>query len=138
MARHGAAPVRARPFQTAAQIRCGRTLTRPDFHDSHRYRAFGIRRLNSGQKRRNIPEGYSHRVGPMSIQQLLSQSIDPAAFAAIVIKGVHAPVAAYAPVCSQLIRVNTDGVTTADLSRLKYYNRRRPQFPFEKQHAREI
>ena len=39
------------------------------------------------------------RVAPMSIQQILSQGLDPKEFAAIVIKGVHAPVAAYAPHC---------------------------------------
>jgi microcystin degradation protein MlrC len=72
------------------------------------------------------------RVGPMSIQQVLSQGVDPSLFDAVVIKGVHAPVAAYAPICQQLIRVNTDGVTTADQSQLDYRNRRRPLFPLER------
>ena len=51
--------------------------------------------------------------------------------AALVAKGVHAPVAAYAEVCRGFIRVNTPGVTTADLSRLQYHHRRRPLHPFE-------
>lgn len=66
----------------------------------------------------------TNRVAPMSLQQILSQGVKPEDFAVIVIKGVHAPVAAYAPVCSQLIRVNTDGVTTADLDRLTFRNLR--------------
>jgi microcystin degradation protein MlrC len=48
-----------------------------------------------------------------------------------VAKGVHAPVAAYAEVCRDFLRVNTPGVTTADLSRLEYRHRRRPLHPFE-------
>ncbi len=55
------------------------------------------------------------RVAPLSLQQILSQGVAPEDFAAILIKGVHAPVAAYAQVCSQLLRVNTPGVTSADI-----------------------
>lgn len=73
----------------------------------------------------------SRRVAPLSLQQLVSQGIEPAEYAAIVIKGVHAPVAAYACVCSRLIRVNTPGATCADLSQLPFTRRRRPMIPFE-------
>ncbi len=73
----------------------------------------------------------SRRVPPFSLRQLTAFGIDPGKFRAIVVKGVHAPIAAYAPVCNYLIRVNTPGVTTADLSRLEYRQRRRPLFPFE-------
>jgi microcystin degradation protein MlrC len=73
----------------------------------------------------------THRVAPMSIQQILSQGLDPKEFAAIVIKGVHAPVAAYAPYCGKLIRVKTSGVTTADLTQLTFRHRRVPMFPWE-------
>jgi microcystin degradation protein MlrC len=45
---------------------------------------------------------------------------------------VHAPVPAYAPVSKHLIRVDTPGVTSADLSQLEYRHRRRPMFPFER------
>ncbi len=71
------------------------------------------------------------RVAPLSLQQILSQKIQPADFAAIILKGVHAPVAAYAPVCSELIRVNTDGATTADLNRLNWSGRRQPLYPLD-------
>jgi microcystin degradation protein MlrC len=73
----------------------------------------------------------SKRMVPFSLQQLSSCGIDPTRFRVLVAKGVHAPVAAYAPVCKHLIRVNTPGVTTADLSQLDYRHRRRPMFPFE-------
>ncbi|MBM3993362.1 MAG: M81 family metallopeptidase [Planctomycetes bacterium] len=71
------------------------------------------------------------RMVPFSIKQLTSCGLDPARFRVLVAKGVHAPVAAYAPVSKHLIRVDTPGVTTADLSRLEYHRRRRPMFPFE-------
>jgi microcystin degradation protein MlrC len=73
----------------------------------------------------------SRRVAPFSLGQLTSCGVDPASFQAIVAKGVHAPVAAYAPVCPTLIRVDTPGVTSADMRRLQYRHRRKPLFPFE-------
>lgn len=73
----------------------------------------------------------SRRCAPFSLRQLTAFGIDPAKFQVLVAKGVHAPVAAYAPVCPTLIRVNTPGVTTADLSRLAFANRRRPLYPLE-------
>jgi microcystin degradation protein MlrC len=72
------------------------------------------------------------RMAPLSLQQVLSQHVRPEDFAAIVLKGVHAPTAAYSPVCSQLLRVNTMGVTTADLKQLDFVHRRRPMEPFER------
>lgn len=73
----------------------------------------------------------SRRVYPTSLNQLLSCNIDPSQFQILVAKGVHAPVAAYAPVSKQLIRVNTPGVTCADMRQLPFNNRRRPLYPFE-------
>lgn len=74
----------------------------------------------------------SLRMPPFSLKQLTSCELDPTKFRAIVAKGVNAPVAAYAPVCQELIRVNTPGVTTADMESLEYRHRRRPLFPFER------
>jgi microcystin degradation protein MlrC len=71
------------------------------------------------------------RTAPFSLKQLTSFGVDPARFRVVIAKGVHAPVAAYAPVCRTLIRVNTPGLTTADLSYFDYHNRRRPLYPFE-------
>jgi microcystin degradation protein MlrC len=73
----------------------------------------------------------TNRMAPFSLNQVASCGLDPAAFRVLVAKGVHAPVAAYAPVCKHLIRVNTPGVTTADMRGLYYRHRRRPLFPFE-------
>lgn len=72
----------------------------------------------------------SRRMAPFSLHQLTSCGLDPASFRVLVAKGVHAPVAAYAPVCRHMIRVNTPGVTTADMGMLGYRHRRR-LFPFE-------
>lgn len=73
----------------------------------------------------------SLRVPPFSLGQITSCGIDPSVFDLIIAKGVNAPVAAYADVCHRFIRVNTPGVTCADMTRLEYKHRRRPMFPFE-------
>ena len=73
----------------------------------------------------------SRRAIPTSLGMMTSCGLNPADFQVIVAKGVNAPVAAYAPVCSRLIRVNTPGATCADMCQLEYEHRRRPLFPFE-------
>ena len=73
----------------------------------------------------------SNRIPPFSLVQLTSCGLDPDAFQIIVAKGVNAPVAAYAPVCQNLIRVNSPGCTTADMKMLKFEHRRKQMFPFE-------
>ncbi len=73
----------------------------------------------------------SKRIVPFSLNQLLSCEIDPADFQIIVAKGVHAPAAAYEPVCSELIRVTTPGATTPDMSKLRFEHVRRPLYPLE-------
>ncbi len=73
----------------------------------------------------------SRRMVPFSLEQLRSCELDPAVFRFLVAKGVNAPVAAYREVCEQLLRVDTPGVTTADVTRFVYHNRRQPMLPFE-------
>jgi microcystin degradation protein MlrC len=73
----------------------------------------------------------SQRMAPWSLQQLRHCGLEPADFTILVAKGVHAPLAAYREVCEQLIRVNTAGVTSADLNTFDFRHRRRPMFPFE-------
>jgi microcystin degradation protein MlrC len=73
----------------------------------------------------------TRRMVPFSLSQLTSCRLEPSSFRVLVAKGVHAPVAAYAPVCKHLIRVDTPGVTCADMTKLEYRHRRRPMFPFE-------
>ncbi len=75
----------------------------------------------------------SRRMVPFSLAQWTSCGVDPSRYRAIVAKGVHAPVAAYAPICTELIRVDTPGVTSANLNRLEYRNRRVPLFPLERE-----
>lgn len=70
---------------------------------------------------------------PFSLRQLTSCDLDPTSFRVMVAKGVHAPVAAYGPVCKRTIRVNTPGITTADMEMLPFKHRRKPMFPFERE-----
>ena len=73
----------------------------------------------------------SYRTAPFSLQQITSCQVDPSDYQILVAKGVHAPVAAYAPVSKRLLRVNTPGSTTADMSQFEFTRRRKPLFPFE-------
>ncbi len=73
----------------------------------------------------------SRRVVPVSLGVMTSCDLDPSAFQVIVAKGVHAPVAAYQPVCTALIRVDTRGATAADMRNFEYQFRRVPMYPFE-------
>jgi microcystin degradation protein MlrC len=70
-------------------------------------------------------------VMPFSLRQLTCCGLDPKMFQLIVAKGVHAPTAAYGPVCKKMIRVNTAGVSTVNMRTLPFKKRRRPLFPFE-------
>lgn len=71
------------------------------------------------------------RVFPISLGQLTHAGLEPRQFRAIVIKGVHAPVAAYGPAVDRLIRVDSPGPTSANMLDWPYQHRRRPLFPFE-------
>lgn len=73
----------------------------------------------------------SLRVMPFSLEQMISQGLEPTDFDAIIAKGVNAPIAAYAPVCPAIIQVNTPGVTQADMTSFSFRHRRKPLFPFE-------
>ncbi len=73
----------------------------------------------------------SYRIAPFSLGQLTAFGVNPTDFDIIVAKGVHAPLAAYGPVCKSVIQVDTPGVTQADMTRFRYVHRRNPLFPFE-------
>ncbi len=73
----------------------------------------------------------TRRMVPFSLHQILHADLDPSQFSIIVAKGVHAPAAAYRPVCPRLIRVDSPGITSANMLRFKFNRRRRPMFPFE-------
>jgi microcystin degradation protein MlrC len=74
----------------------------------------------------------TRRTPPFSLRQLTAFGVDPKSFRVIVAKGVNAPLAAYQPVCPSILRVNTRGVTMADMTQLPYRHRRRPMYPFER------
>ncbi len=73
----------------------------------------------------------SRRVVPVSLGMMTSIGLHPDRFQVLTAKGVHAPVAAYAPVSKALIRVDTPGSTAADMRRFHYRYRRRPLYPME-------
>ena len=73
----------------------------------------------------------SRRTPPFSLRQLTAFGLDPTKFHVLVAKGVNAPLAAYQPVCPTILRVNTRGVTMADVTQLPYHHRRKPMYPFE-------
>lgn len=63
--------------------------------------------------------------------QLEVVGLDPARLRAIAAKGVNAPRAGYADVCSGVVVVETPGVTQNLVQRLRYLHRRRPMYPFD-------
>ncbi|REJ72393.1 MAG: hypothetical protein DWQ34_12320 [Planctomycetota bacterium] len=75
----------------------------------------------------------SRRMVPFSLHQLTDFGVKPENFQFIVAKGVNAPLAAYEQVCPGILRVNTPGATTADVTSLTFHHRRRPMFPFEQE-----
>jgi microcystin degradation protein MlrC len=78
----------------------------------------------------------SRRTPPFSLNQLLSCGVKPETYQVLVAKGVNAPIAAYRPVSRHMLRVNTPGVTTADMTLLPFRHRRKPMFPFEEIESR--
>jgi microcystin degradation protein MlrC len=74
----------------------------------------------------------SQRAFPVTISQLTAFALDPQSFHLIVIKGVHAPAAAYEPFCRHMRHINTPGDSTADMvASLTYQHRRKPLYPWE-------
>ncbi|MCY3778650.1 MAG: M81 family metallopeptidase [Candidatus Aminicenantes bacterium] len=73
----------------------------------------------------------SLRMAPMSLEQVLSLGIRPRAYRILVAKGAIAPVAAYEPVSSRMIYVDTPGITSANPAHFDYRHRPRPLYPFE-------
>ena len=73
----------------------------------------------------------SLRVMPTSLHQLLSLGIDPKHHKTITVKGVTAPLAAYAPIATEVIAVDSPGVTQAGPEAFVYKHRPRPLFPLD-------
>ena len=73
----------------------------------------------------------SLRMAPMSLEQVLSLGIKPKSYRILVAKGAIAPVAAYEPVSSRVVYVDTPGITSANPAHFDYRYRPRPLYPFE-------
>lgn len=73
----------------------------------------------------------SRPLGNVSLQQMRAVGLEPTTQRIIVAKGVNSPRAAFEPIAAELLFVGTPGVTSADLSKFTYQNRRRPLFPCE-------
>jgi microcystin degradation protein MlrC len=74
----------------------------------------------------------TRRMAPMSLEQVLSVGIKPEKKRVIVVKGVVAPRAAYAPIAAQIVLVDTPGVTSDNPANFSYRRRRRPLYPLER------
>lgn len=73
----------------------------------------------------------SRRMAPLSLEQLLSLGIQPATKKILIVKGVIAPQAAYQPIASEIILVDTPGSTCANPFSFTYRRRRNPLYPLE-------
>ncbi len=73
----------------------------------------------------------SHRMAPMSLEQVISLGVHPERKQILIVKGVIAPQAAYAPVSAEIQLVDTPGPTANDPRSFVYKNRRVPMFPME-------
>jgi len=73
----------------------------------------------------------SRRMAPMSLEQLLSLGIHPERKRILIVKGVIAPRAAYEPIASAILLVDTPGNTSANPAQFQYRHRRRPLYPLE-------
>lgn len=115
---------------------CVRTISDGLFEDPRPTHG-GFRFFDGGPTvRLDTAEGHTlvlttKRVGNTSIQQMYSLGIRPEDYRVVVAKGVISPRPAYAPIASEVILVDTPGVTTADLTRFEYRRRRKPLYPFE-------
>ncbi|HWB98197.1 MAG TPA: M81 family metallopeptidase [Bryobacteraceae bacterium] len=74
----------------------------------------------------------SRRMAPMSLEQVLSLGIHPERKKLLIVKGVVAPRAAYAPVSAKILLVDTPGVTGDDPAQFHYQHRRTALYPLER------
>ena len=72
-----------------------------------------------------------HRMPMWNLQQLRSLGIDPAGLKIIVVKSAIAYRAAYVPIASHILEVDTPGLSAADVRRFPYKKLRRPIYPLD-------
>jgi microcystin degradation protein MlrC len=73
----------------------------------------------------------SSRVQTIDLQVFLSQGIDPATRSVVVVKSVQHFRAAYGPIAREVIVVDSGGICSPDISRLKFRKLRRPIWPLD-------
>jgi microcystin degradation protein MlrC len=73
----------------------------------------------------------SNRIQTIDLQVFLSQGIDPTAKSVLVVKSVQHYRAAYAPIAREIVLVDSGGICSPDIARLKFTKLRRPIWPFD-------
>jgi microcystin degradation protein MlrC len=73
----------------------------------------------------------SNRIQTIDRQVFLSQGIDPATKNVVVVKSVQHFRAAYEPIAREVIVVDSGGICSPDISRLKFTRLRRPIWPLD-------
>ena len=73
----------------------------------------------------------SSRIQTIDLQVFLSQGIDPTAKSVLVVKSVQHYRAAYAPIARDIVLVDSGGICSPDISRLKFTKLRRPIWPLD-------
>lgn len=121
------------PIPIRGRVRClhdGAFVEEEPRHGGARYNNQGLTAL--------VETGGGHaivlnslRMAPMSLEQVLSLGIKPDSYRILVAKGAIAPMAAYEPVSSRMVYVDTPGITSANPAHFEYRYRPRPLYPFE-------
>ena len=73
----------------------------------------------------------SSRIQTIDLQVFLSQGIDPATKSVLVVKSVQHFRAAYAPIAREIVLVDSGGICSPDIHKLKFTKLRRPIWPFD-------
>ena len=73
----------------------------------------------------------SSRIQTIDLQVFLSQGIDPTAKSVLVVKSVQHYRAAYAPIARDIVLVDSGGICSPDITRLKFTKLRRPIWPLD-------
>lgn len=121
------------PIPIRGRVRClhdGAFVEDEPRHGGARFNNQGLTALVETQEGHAIVLT-SLRMAPMSLEQVLSLGIKPKSYRILVAKGAIAPVAAYEPVSSRMVYVDTPGITSANPAHFDYRHRTRPLYPFE-------
>lgn len=73
----------------------------------------------------------SNRIQTIDLQVFLSQGIDPRTKSVVVVKSVQHFRAAYAPIAREIVLVDSGGICSPDITRLKFTKLRRPIWPLD-------